>query len=224
MKKRLIAAIAVVAAFGGAAYAADKSFEVKPNEADPGKTYLVQAAWLDAIGCPTNATVYDYNTSTSSPYTDPACPTGDPKDKKNTGLLLAKTGPTTNFAESYAEIKDPPSTVTQLGFDIRKPAGQFDPRGSHCGGGAPRFTIVFKNGSGVFGPGCNSATATTTTGTGWTRLRFAVSYTDVKAIYVEFDEGQDASGGPDQFGLAVLDNIDVNGTLVGDGPTDPNAH
>jgi len=28
-----------------------------------------------------------------------------------------------------------------------------------------------------------------------------------------FDEGQDT--GPDNFGLAVLDNIDVNGMLVG---------
>jgi len=30
-----------------------------------------------------------------------------------------------------------------------------------------------------------------------------------------FDEGQDTS--PDNFGLAVLDNVDVNGTLVGRG-------
>jgi hypothetical protein len=35
----------------------------------------------------------------------------------------------------------------------------------------------------------------------------------VKSISIVFDEGQDT--GPDNFGLAVLDNIDVNGTLVG---------
>jgi len=34
------------------------------------------------------------------------------------------------------------------------------------------------------------------------------------------DEGQDASGGPDQFGAAILDNINVNGTLVGRGATE----
>jgi len=34
-------------------------------------------------------------------------------------------------------------------------------------------------------------------------------------ISIVFDEGQDT--GPDNFGLAVLDNIDVNGTLVGQG-------
>src|SRR2546427_6172023 len=67
-----------------------------------------------------------------------------------------------------------------------------------------------------------------TLGTGWLRLRWGgplVGYLnnvtlttvtgEVKSITIEFDEGQDASGGPDNFGLAVLDNIDVNGTLVG---------
>jgi hypothetical protein len=46
-----------------------------------------------------------------------------------------------------------------------------------------------------------------------------ISPTDVvKSIAIIFDEGQDASGGPDSFGLAVLDNIDVNGQLIGRGP------
>ena len=37
----------------------------------------------------------------------------------------------------------------------------------------------------------------------------------MKRITIVFDEGQDESGGPDFFGAAVLDNIDVNGVLVG---------
>jgi hypothetical protein len=37
----------------------------------------------------------------------------------------------------------------------------------------------------------------------------------VESISIVFDEGQDT--GPDQFGLAVLDNVDVNGRLVGTG-------
>ena len=37
----------------------------------------------------------------------------------------------------------------------------------------------------------------------------------VKSISIVFDKGQDT--GPDNFGLAVLDNIDVNGRLVGSG-------
>jgi hypothetical protein len=40
--------------------------------------------------------------------------------------------------------------------------------------------------------------------------------TKVSSIQIVFDEGQD-TGGPDNFGLAVLDNVDVNGTLVGRG-------
>jgi hypothetical protein len=39
----------------------------------------------------------------------------------------------------------------------------------------------------------------------------------VKRIVIVFDEGTDT--GPDFFGAAILDNIDVNGQLVGRGPT-----
>jgi hypothetical protein len=37
----------------------------------------------------------------------------------------------------------------------------------------------------------------------------------VKSITIIFDEGQDVA--PWNFGLAVLDNIDINGTLIGQG-------
>jgi hypothetical protein len=39
----------------------------------------------------------------------------------------------------------------------------------------------------------------------------------VSSISILFDEGQDT--GPDNFGVAILDNINVNGTLVGKGPS-----
>lgn len=72
-------------------------------------------------------------------------------------------------------------------------------------------------------------------GQGWIRLRWGgsapplafpqagggpvdISGFEVDSISIIFDEGQDT--GPDNFGLAVLDNIDVNGTLVGRGATD----
>jgi len=42
----------------------------------------------------------------------------------------------------------------------------------------------------------------------------------VRSIEIVFDEGQDVA--PTNFGEAILDNIDVNGTLVGRGPTDAN--
>ena len=77
-----------------------------------------------------------------------------------------------------------------------------------------------------------------TNGDGWIRLRWggtvplmafsATTFTlvpvtgTVQRIVIVFDEGTDASGGPDQFGAAILDNIDVNGTLVGEGPVTAN--
>src|SRR5213078_3351032 len=75
---------------------------VKPQEFDPGHTNLVQSAWLNGIGCPTNATIALPNASFTgvgsfTTYTDPACSPlvggGDPKDQHNEGLLLVKTGP-----------------------------------------------------------------------------------------------------------------------------------
>jgi len=42
----------------------------------------------------------------------------------------------------------------------------------------------------------------------------------VQRIQIVFDEGTDT--GPDFFGAAVLDNIDVNNILVGHGATDAN--
>jgi hypothetical protein len=174
--------------------------------------------------------------SGTSPYTDPACPTGDRGDQHNQGLLLAKTGPTTNFAAAQAELQGVKgATLTELGYDIRKPASTADPRGSHCGAGAPRFDITTQDGKTYF-LGCNSPTPVQTSNgsPGWLRLRWGgsagplmafsastgaltdISTMKVKSVFIIFDEGQDA--GPDNFGLAVLDNVDVNGTLVGHGP------
>jgi hypothetical protein len=40
----------------------------------------------------------------------------------------------------------------------------------------------------------------------------------VQRILIVFDAGTDA--GPDNFGAAILDNIDVNNSLVGHGATE----
>ena len=238
--RTLFASFAILIFSASVAFADTRFNQVKPSEFDPGKTFLVQAAWLDGIGCPTDATIAIPNASftgvgSKGSYTDPACASaaggGDPKDKHNQGLLLAKTGPTiTNFAAAIAELKGVKGiTLTELGYDIRKPGAATDSRGSHCGAGAPRFNV--ETSDGFFAIGCNSPPASMATlGTGWLRLRWGgplVGYLnnvtlttvtgEVKSITIVFDEGQDTSGGPDNFGLAVLDNIDVNGTLVGRG-------
>jgi hypothetical protein len=231
MKRRaLFASLAIVLLSTGVALAAT-GFQVKPSEYDPAKTFLVQAEWLEGIGCPTGAKVSADGTTTT-PYTDAACPTGDATDSHNQGLLLAKTGPTGNWASAGAQLTGVKGTVlTELGYDLRKPASAVDVRGSHCGAGSPRFNIVTSDGASYF-LGCNSPAAVSAgVGTGWLRLRWGgavplLAYTPggvltnitgktVDTIEIVLDEGQDTA--PDNFGLAVVDNIDVNGTLVGDG-------
>ncbi|HEY7623706.1 MAG TPA: hypothetical protein VIA63_01630 [Candidatus Limnocylindria bacterium] len=229
--RTLLATFAIFLISATVAAADTKFHEVKPGEFDPGKTYLVQAAWLDGLGCPTNARQALPNSDFSGvgsigSYTDPACPDGDSRDKRNDGLVLAKTGPTNNFAAAGAELKDVRGiTLTELGFDIRKAGAPLSAMGSHCGGGAPRWNI--QTSTGFFFVGCNSGTATPSASTGWTRLRWNAAALaaqgvtgTVQSIQIVFDEGTDT--GPDFIGLAVLDNIDVNGVLVGTGPTDPN--
>ncbi|MFL6438833.1 MAG: hypothetical protein ACJ71Q_14740 [Terriglobales bacterium] len=199
--------------------------QAKPQEFDPAHTNLVQAAWLNGIGCPTNAFTFDGSSTT--PYTDSACPTGDPKDQNNEGLLMVKTGPTANFASAVAELKKVKGiTLTELGYDIRKSGGSgASPLGSHCGAGAPRFNVVTQDGVTHF-IGCNSPPgAVMSFSSGWVRLRWTAATAfpqivgPVERIQIVFDEGQD-TGGLDNFGAAILDNIDVNGMLVGHGATD----
>ncbi|PYS33388.1 MAG: hypothetical protein DMG14_31995 [Acidobacteria bacterium] len=205
---------------------------VKPQEFDPGRTNLVQAAWLNAIGCPTGASIAIPNSSFTgvagfAPFTDTACATGDPNDQHNEGLLLVKTGPTENFASATAELINVKGiTLTELGYDIRKLGATANLPGSHCGAGAPRFNVITDDGVLHF-LGCNSPPpAQVFSATGWIRLRWSPAsafppiLTTVRRIVIVFDEGQDPSGGPDQFGAAILDNIDVNGQMVGHGATD----
>lgn len=238
MSKRLVTGSALVAflVFAAAAIAAGAFHQVKPAVFDPASSNLVQSGWLSGIGCPTSQDIQafvppNFDTTATVTYADTGCPTGDPRDKTNEGLLLAKTGPTNNNAAATARLRDVPSTVTELGYDIRKGGAPASAIGSHCGAGAPRFDIVTRSGA-IYFIGCNSPPGVATAAsTGWTRLRWgadtlafgqgttppaALSSLNVKEIVIVFDEGQDT--GPDFFGLAVLDNVDVNGTLVGQGP------
>jgi hypothetical protein len=227
MRPRLwIALIGALVVGAGAAYAAQEQFQVTPSEFAPEGTPLVQATWLGGIGCPTNARTAiapppDFETEPGPPYTEPVCATGDANDKRVEGLLLAKTGPTTNVAAAQAHIKGVKGQViTELGYDIRKPLATVDPRGSHCGGGAPRFNVTTEEGNFYF-VACNSPLPVQTTSGGWLRLRWTTGPfigQHIEAIEIVFDEGQDT--GPDNFGLAVLDNIDISGVLVGRGATE----
>ena len=142
-------------------------FSVKASEFDPGNTFLVQAQWLDGIGCATNGRIAIANAdftgvSGTAPYSDGGCPTGDSSDNRNQGLLLVKTGPSvTNFAAAQADISGVKGIhLTELGYDVRKPRSFADASGSHCGAGAPRFDVITSDNVDHF-VGCASPPAVT---------------------------------------------------------------
>ena len=195
---------------------------VDPGTFDPKDTDLVAARWIHGIGCPTDQKITPDGSKTT-PFSDPACPTGDKGDRDNSGLLLVKTGPTANVAAAGADLKSVRGIkLTELGYDIRT--------GSHCGGGAPRFNVVTEDGVTHF-VGCSSGTPTASS-PGWKRLRWtdfsaagnkafppiattSTATSTVRSISIVFDEGQDAAAG-EPSGSAIIDNVDVNGKLVGE--------
>jgi hypothetical protein len=206
---------------------AQSGFTVVPVEFDPVHTHLVAAEWKSGLGCPTNAITTTDGVNADGHYTDPACMSGgDPRDRRNEGLLLAKTGPTPNYASAEGDIHGVEGLpITELGYDLRKSTAFTDPRGSHCGNGAPRFDVITQDNVDHF-VGCAYPFPTmTAVSQSWIRLRWGsaqllaagIQPSDtIKIIAIVFDEGTDT--GPDYFGLAVLDNIDVNGVRVGRGP------
>jgi len=167
---------------------------------DPDDTDLVESRWMFHIGLP------------------------DAQGDENSGLFLSKNGRTSTNAAAGADIRGVKGiNLTELGYDIRN--------GGHCGAGAPRFDVITTDKVDHF-VGCSSpspvvsaapATADGAT-TGWRRLRWTAAQlaaafppikpTDVvSSISIVFDEGVDT--GPDFSGMAIIDNIDVNGTLAG---------
>jgi hypothetical protein len=221
MRRTTLAVFAMFFAFvsiGAAAPAPPKLTEVAPWEYDPFNGSLVEADWINHIGCPYQAEV---NTPAPGTYTDPACATQYRADPNVQGLLLAKTGPTANIAAAGAELKGVRDIViTSIGYDIRKFGGYASPLGSHCGAGAPRFNVVTTFGTHFIG--CASPPPVSQImGMGWTRLAWSpaaafppiIPGSVVQTIDIVFDEGTDT--GPDYFGIAILDNIMVNGVSVG---------
>lgn len=210
---------------------------VRPQVFDPSDTDSAQAMWVDGIGCPNATATHNTNNSNGS-FTDPACMSGfDAADEENAGLLLSKEGPTSTLSAGTANLAGivKGTQVNELGYDIRT-VNYPDSTSSHCGAGAPRFDVTTTDGSWFVG--CRSPLATTsssdTPGSGgaWTRLRWGNGTAGsvqgdntqggsptitgtVKSISIVFDEGTETA--PDYLGAAVLDNIELNGAVVGRG-------
>jgi hypothetical protein len=186
-----------------ATHADAKKLSAETFTFDPDHTHTVVAKWVTNLGLP------------------------DAKGNRDKGLLLSKqipqgqTSSNTNSAAGVTIKGVKGMHLTEVGFDLRN--------GSHCGAGAPRFNVLTTDNVFHFVGGCANAGSklADTPQQGWTRVRIdpsvnnvqafpAVTPTEiVKSIELIVDEGTDT--GPDNSGMYVLDNIDINGVLISRG-------
>jgi hypothetical protein len=162
---------------------------------DPAGTNTVAATWMDGTGAASTSTA-----TTAA-------------DIRNQGLLLSKTSNASNQAQAGVVIRDVEGiSLTQLGYDIRV--------GSQCTATSPRFVVVTTDDV-VHKIGCASGTAQPAPVAGWKRLRFDPANpaqtvpaipagSKVKSIHLVHDGGPEAGSS-----IVVLDNIDINGKIIG---------
>lgn len=179
-------------------------------------SHIVTAAWLGGMGLPDNGGA---NTTAGDLTTNPN------KNDPHLGLLLSKNGPTPDCSAAGATIKGVKGMIVssllgfQLGFDYRK--------GGHCGAGAPRFNV--DTDMGFFFVGCaNAPQGPAPQDAQWSRTLSDVTAcgsecfpssipngAKIKSIDIIFDEGTDtANNDTEGVGLAVLDNIFINGQFI----------
>jgi hypothetical protein len=192
--RREILCMLIVAAWPQLASAKHR-LKVVPSVFDPQHTGDVASEWLPFSG-PGNS--------------DPA-------------LVMSKMLPTSTNAAAIATVEGVDGVeLRELGFDVFV--------SGHCGAGAPRFNVTTEDGF-VYFFGCAYGTHAPAPDkpTTFERVRFAdrdafkqltsdppwpgFGHVRVESIVIVFDEGVDVGSG-----FTALDNIDVNGRLVGRGP------
>jgi hypothetical protein len=169
------------------------SIHAWPYAYDPAATNSVAATWMDNTG------VASTNANTA--------------DTRNQGLLLSKTSAASNQAQAGVVIREVEGiSLTELGYDIRS--------GSQCTATSPRFVVVTSDDV-VHKIGCTAGTAQSAPATGWKRLRFDPANpaqtvpaiapgSKVKSIHLVLDGGPETGSS-----TAVIDNIDINGKIIG---------
>ncbi len=228
----LIAVLALVAFMPAGRAAADNENQLRaipsvfvgtaPGCApSPPGSRIVTAAWLNGMGLPDNAGANNNLTAAQ-------------RDDPRSGLLLSKNGLTTDCSAAGADITGVKGIVltatSELGFDYRN--------GGHCGAGAGRFNVTVNNivtGTQTFHfvGGCvndTSPIAAPQDPAQWTRVRFGTSNaaesfpvippgSTVVSIELILDVGTDTASTQDPMGvgLAVIDNIYINGKVIASG-------
>jgi hypothetical protein len=178
-------AVVVVAMIAEGGQGQSKKFAAKAFTEDPNETDAVVAAWLTHVGLPDSG-------------------------KSNHALFLQKDTDTATDVLAGAKIKwlknKLVTDLTELGFDYMN--------GGHCTANAPRFVITVDAVEFTFG--CSSGTSSPAPDdpVNWTRVRFDLTTLPttgtIENAKIIFDEGTDAG-----TGQIYLDNIDINGALIG---------
>ena len=178
---------------------AESELAIQPIVNDPTNSDTVGAALLDAAGVPVSS--------------QSASNTG------NVALALSKTAhaPAGTSAGAQLVPAENLTKLTELGFDVRQ--------GGHCTANSPHFLVVTSDDITHVLTGCANGTIQTAPAQGWIRVRFdpanpaqasppVAPGQQIKSITIVLDEGPEATPKPGG-GLVVLDNIDVNGVIVG---------
>ena len=162
---------------------------VRPFHLDPGVTGTTDAMWMDGYGVPV----------------------ASPKDPTSQGLVLTRNPSAAKSAIAGAVLKGAAgSQLSRLSFDLRSD--------SECTAKAPQFVIVTTD-EVVHKASCASGTVQSLTVPGWQRVSFDPANSGqlspavtpgmaVKTIALVMDQ-------PVGSGMAVVDNINVNGRYIG---------
>jgi len=135
-------------------------------------------------------------------------------DPLNRGLVLSKAASAPADALAGATIQNVTGmNLTELGFYLRTV--------TPCGTDSPQFLVVTTDGAMHTVGGCTSTTTTppSPAPNGWLHLQFdpakAGITTGVKSISLAIGKGPT----PPTGSIAVIDNIEINGVVVGKGTT-----
>jgi hypothetical protein len=179
--------VVLVVARGGDDGEESDDSAVRPFHLDPGAQSTADATWMDGYGIPVQSK----------------------KDPTSQGLVLTRNPSGPKSAIAGAVLKGAAgSQLSQLSFDLRSD--------SECSAQAPQFVVVTAD-EVVHKASCASGTIQQLTVPGWERVSFDPAQqlspavtpgAAVKTIALVMDHSVGS-------GMAVLDNINVNGRYIG---------
>jgi len=143
-------------------------------------------------------------------------PQGNGGNSRYSGLVLSIDGTVPADSQVGALIQNAGGlSLTELGFDLRV--------GSQCTKTSPRFVVTTTDGA-THVYACSTGTISASSVPGWKRVRFDPTSAQqttqpitpgeqVRSIALVLDQGPGADPST-AGGFAVIDNIDVNGTII----------